>query len=373
MATEGPDSIAARLTGRDWSGVLRAVAEAEAWLRTAAAGSTSADSLVRSLVEIARHPKWEVRRAVVQVAGIVPHPAFDTVVSAGRADDNSRVRQASDTAATRRRDWQATSLLGRQHEDRINAVLGDIDGRFGARGRDAVKRAGEQLANTFARELHHEVIKLLTPLALSVERLEARLGDDAVPRVELAVDAARIRARVGRVQSVLESMRAYTALPDLAFESEEIREVIDESVSLVRDAQALKELYPGIEVRSAAAMRAEVVRVRLGQAFTNILWNAVESYDGLPRRDPIRVVVEAEDGCVIVTFEDAGCGMSPEMLADAQVLFTTSKPHGTGFGLPLAIKIVESEHGGRVTLDSVRGRGTRIRVQVPMFRRTESR
>ncbi len=36
--------------------------------------------------------------------------------------------------------------------------------------------------------------------------------------------------------------------------------------------------------------------------------------------------------------------MTDEVLADATVLFSTSKPGGTGFGLPLVVKIVESEH-----------------------------
>ena len=47
--------------------------------------------------------------------------------------------------------------------------------------------------------------------------------------------------------------------------------------------------------------------------------------------------------------------MSEEAQRDALTLFATSKPNGTGFGLPLAVKIVESEHGGRLTLESNEG------------------
>ena len=63
--------------------------------------------------------------------------------------------------------------------------------------------------------------------------------------------------------------------------------------------------------------------------------------------------------------------MSAESLADARVLFVTNKPNGTGFGLPLAIKIVESEHGGRLSLESVKDRGTIVRVIIPTSRRGE--
>jgi len=57
--------------------------------------------------------------------------------------------------------------------------------------------------------------------------------------------------------------------------------------------------------------------------------------------------------------------MSAEAQRDALTLFATSKPNGTGFGLPLAAKIAESEHGGRLSIDSVKGRGTTVRIIIP--------
>ena len=63
--------------------------------------------------------------------------------------------------------------------------------------------------------------------------------------------------------------------------------------------------------------------------------------------------------------------MSDEVLADATVLFSTSKPGGTGFGLPLAVKIIESEHDGRLSLESRKGYGTTARVIIPVHRQRE--
>jgi signal transduction histidine kinase len=69
--------------------------------------------------------------------------------------------------------------------------------------------------------------------------------------------------------------------------------------------------------------------------------------------------------------KDSGCGMSAEAQGDALTLFATSKPNGTGFGLPLAVKIIESEHGGRLTIDTVKGRGTTVRMIVPQYRQAD--
>src|SRR5439155_4058774 len=136
--------------------------------------------------------------------------AFEKVLAKLALDDNSRVRQAAEQAALRRRDSRHASTLGKQHEDRINSILDDIEVRFGSKGRDAVKRAAEQIANTFARELYHEVIKLLTPLAASADRLRAQLSAADVPAEALAAEADRIGRRVKQLRAVLDAMRAYT-------------------------------------------------------------------------------------------------------------------------------------------------------------------
>ena len=80
---------------------------------------------------------------------------------------------------------------------------------------------------------------------------------------------------------------------------------------------------------------------------------------------PIRVTAQLHEGLVAIAVEDSGCGMSAEAQRDALTLFATSKPHGTGFGLPLAVKIIESEHGGRLSIESAKGRGTIIRIVIP--------
>lgn len=90
------------------------------------------------------------------VAAQVQHPAFEAVLARLVADDNGRVRQAAENAALRRRDSRHQSTLGKQHVERLNTTLDDIEARFGPRGRDAVRRAADQVANTFARELYHE-------------------------------------------------------------------------------------------------------------------------------------------------------------------------------------------------------------------------
>lgn len=379
-AAPGGVGLLAALGADDWSTVLEAVGTAETWLRSAPPGDSATEAVLRRLAALGGHEKWEIRRAVANAAAQVPHAVFDRTLARLATDDNRRVRQAAELAALRRRDARHASALGRQHEDRINATLDDIESRFGVRGRDAVKRAAEQVADAFARELYHEVIRLVSPLATSAARIQRLLAEDGAPGQPLTDEAARVERLVSHLQAVLDAMRAYSHVPRLTFAVEPLGEIIVDAVTLARGSCVSADA-PDIVVEVEPSLTAEVCRPRLLQAFTNLLSNAVESYD-VPAAAvaatqsaaratsmlPILVNAQRLDGRVEVTIRDAGRGMSPEALVDARVLFSTSKPGGTGFGLPLAIKIVESEHGGRLQLDSQKGRGTVARVVLPAAR-----
>jgi nitrogen fixation/metabolism regulation signal transduction histidine kinase len=296
------------------------------------------------------------------------HSGFDAILPKLAGDPNARVRQAAEVALLRRRQLSSSSALGRQHEQQINTTLDDIEARFGVRGRAAVKRAADQIANTFARELYHEIVGILTPLALSADRIATSLGDEQVPRADLAVDAGRMRQRIARLRAVLDGMRAFAEQPKLEFATENLKEIVEESVANVRDAARNG---PPVRVEVGLEIRAAVCRPRLVQALRNVLANAMESYAGVVASEPILVTGYAEQERVVIEIQDHGCGMSEQTLADAVVLFVTSKETGTGFGLPLAIKIVESEHDGRLTLESNKGHGTKVTIVVPARRQRE--
>jgi nitrogen fixation/metabolism regulation signal transduction histidine kinase len=355
------------LEARDWATTLDAVLAADQWCQNTIVGDPKLDSIVSRLVGLAGHVKWEVRRAVANVAAHVPHPAFEAVVATLVVDDNSRVRQAAQNAALRRRDSRNASALSRQHADRLNATLDDIEARFGQRGRDAVRRAADQIANTFARELYHEMIRLLSPLAMSAERLREQLSASPMPTNGLRDEAERIRRRVTHLRAVLDGMRAYAEQPALTFGPEDLRDVLDEAAALAKGSNRAEQ-QPRIEIRVPAGVLVDVSRSRLVQALTNVLENAVESYEGLDQRDPVAVDVEVRDGLTTIMIRDHGCGMSAEAKEDAVTLFASSKSTGTGFGLPLAIKIVEAEHGGRLDIESSPDMGTTVRITLRLQR-----
>lgn len=331
-------------------------------MQAATPADVRVQALVDRLVDLAGHTKWEVRRAVALAAAKTMHGTLEPALAKLANDDNARVRDAAQAAALRRRDWANASAFGKQHEERINTTLDDIETRFGVQGRAAVKRAAEQIANTFARELYHEVIKLISPLAASADRIRTRLMEQETAHPELLAEAERIERRTAHLRAVVEGMRSYTAQPKLRFQTEPIGELIDDAVTLVRDIHPRSK----IETRVDDAVAAELCRDRIVQALTNLLVNAIEACVDVANGHPVLVAATRTSERVTITITDHGCGMSDEALADCRALFATSKPNGTGFGLPLAVKIVESEHDGRLTLSSKPGVGTVVQVELPV-------
>ena len=92
MGTDEPQGLVNSLLGDlarpEWSLVLRSVNQAEKWLLDAGPGALGSDELVKTLVGLSRHPKWEVRRAIAQTAGQVQHAAFEAAVARLAIDDN---------------------------------------------------------------------------------------------------------------------------------------------------------------------------------------------------------------------------------------------------------------------------------------------
>jgi signal transduction histidine kinase len=109
---------------------------------------------------------------------------------------------------------------------------------------------------------------------------------------------------------------------------------------------------------------------QLTQLFTNLLTNAYEAMDGRGRvtitASPTRVDDgEARREAVLVELTDEGPGMASEVAERAFSPFYTTKPQGSGLGLAIVRKIVDA-HDGSIDLQTAPGRGTKVRVTLPV-------
>jgi two-component system NtrC family sensor kinase len=102
--------------------------------------------------------------------------------------------------------------------------------------------------------------------------------------------------------------------------------------------------------------------VALEQLFLNLLLNAAQA---LPPGGVARVTLATEGQRVIVRIIDNGPGIAALALVDDGALLRTTKPGGTGLGLPIARRIAAA-HGGELRIESTPGNGTTVVVRLPM-------
>jgi two-component system sensor histidine kinase HydH len=108
---------------------------------------------------------------------------------------------------------------------------------------------------------------------------------------------------------------------------------------------------------------------RLRQALVNIIGNAIQAVGdaGQPANgQSVHVrTMRLDDRRASITVSDKGRGIPPEDLPRIFDPFFTTRRTGTGIGLAISRNIIEGL-GGRITVASVRDRGTDVRIELPL-------
>lgn len=108
----------------------------------------------------------------------------------------------------------------------------------------------------------------------------------------------------------------------------------------------------------------------LKQAFLNVLLNALQA---MPKGGVLKVWIEEKmadksssgEGFLDVNIEDTGLGIPQEHLSKVFDPFFTTRSDGSGLGLTVVHKVIRA-HGGRVRIHSEIGKGTRVKMEIPV-------
>lgn len=104
--------------------------------------------------------------------------------------------------------------------------------------------------------------------------------------------------------------------------------------------------------------------VQIGQAVRNLVMNAAQS---MPNGGRLTICAEHDqlEHTIVLSFRDTGIGVAAEQMERIFRPFVTTKPKGTGLGLPIVHKVV-SMHGGRVDVQSIAGDGACFVLTLPL-------
>ncbi|MBX7158205.1 MAG: PAS domain S-box protein [Verrucomicrobiae bacterium] len=174
--------------------------------------------------------------------------------------------------------------------------------------------------------------------AVQVARDEVRRLDGIVKQFLKAVRPSVPHLQLLSLNSIVEASLEFF-LPELSDREITVKKQLAEGLPLVKmDEDQMKQVFYNVIRNGMQAMRAGGIL----KASTHL----------------------TEDG-VMVSFQDSGEGMSPETVERLFEPYYTTKREGTGLGLVIAHRIVR-EHGGKLNIESEKGKGTLVQVWLPL-------
>ncbi|MFB7034838.1 CheR family methyltransferase [Bacillus altitudinis] len=164
-----------------------------------------------------------------------------------------------------------------------------------------------------------------------------------------------------RLESIINEFLVLSRSKSVKFEPVNVNLLLEEVIMVVESQAVLK----GVSIQKNLAPslpHIQGIPNELKQVFLNILKNGIEAMDGVT--GVIQVTSLLKNDQMMLIFEDQGKGIPEEEIGKLGEPFYTTKEKGTGLGLMMTIKIIES-HGGTIRFESKSFEGTRVIITFP--------
>jgi signal transduction histidine kinase/HAMP domain-containing protein len=211
-----------------------------------------------------------------------------------------------------------------------------------------------------ARQVAHEIKNPLTPIQLTAEHLRAvaQNNDPNLSRVVMGA-VENILRQVVTLRETSREFSDYASLRTVQRKPVKLRILLDEIASSYaesgeRGINFTAQLEPSTPETVSGDARL------LRGAITNLIENAFQAAPG----GHVHLTSHGADGNVVISVDDDGPGVTPELLPKIFDPYFSTKSSGTGLGLAITRKAVE-EHGGSVRAENLNP-GFRISLELPV-------
>jgi PAS domain S-box-containing protein len=299
--------------------------------------------LERIMAELLNHGRWEGELLRTTKDG-------DQVAVASRWSLQRDARGVPIAALETNND-----ITERKRAEEQHGRLRELEGQLARTNR--VSMMGE-----LAASLAHEIKQPIAGIALNAEtslnwiRREPPGLDHAGRALSRIVDDAK------RAASIVDRNRSLYSQGARQREPIDLNEVIREMVVMLREAASRHAVLIRSKLDPALPMTT-ADRVQLQQVLMNLMLNGIEAMQA--GGGELGVVSQrTDDGQLMVSVSDSGIGFPGETLERIFEAFYTTKPQGTGMGLSISRRIIES-HGGRLWASVNAGPGATFQFTLP--------
>lgn len=228
---------------------------------------------------------------------------------------------------------------------------------------DRFRRQYNEIA-TLAGGLAHEIRNPLSTIRMNLELLaeDLQIGDDPKQqRVGRKLDS--IRGECGRLEGLLNAFLQFARAGEPDLQERDLSRLVAEFIDFYQPESRTHRIDVSPHL-SASLPPVEVDANLIRLVLLNLARNAQQA---MPEGGQIEIQTAARDGSVILQVIDNGPGMPEAVRRRLFDVFFSTKPNGSGLGLPTVRKIIEA-HSGTIECESEVGRGTRFTLSFPAAR-----
>jgi signal transduction histidine kinase len=216
-----------------------------------------------------------------------------------------------------------------------------------------------------AGALAHEIKNPLSTIRLNMELLAEDLEVGATPAQRRAAKRVEVTKReCQRLQDLLDDFLNFAKVRRLNLKPTDLNAELEDSLEFFApeaaagDVEVIRYLDPDLP---RVMLDSESFR----SALLNLLLNAKQA---MPGGGQLVVRTTSTGNTVVLHLIDTGVGVNDQTAAHMFEAFYSTKPGGSGLGLPTTTKIVEA-HGGRILVQSKVGHGTQFTIELPALAR----
>ncbi len=211
-----------------------------------------------------------------------------------------------------------------------------------------------------ARQVAHEIKNPLTPIQLTAEHLRAVAGNNDPNLSEVVMSSVdNILRQVVTLRETAKEFSDYASLRKVQRKPMSLRKLLEEiASSYAGSGERGIEFRTDIEPSTPETFSGDARLLR--GAIANLIENAFQAAPG----GHVRLASYSADSRVVVSVDDDGPGVAPEVLPKIFDPYFSTKSTGTGLGLAITRKAIE-EHGGSIQAENLNP-GFRISLELPV-------
>jgi PAS domain S-box-containing protein len=215
------------------------------------------------------------------------------------------------------------------------------------------------LVGELAAGVAHEIRNPLTALKGFVQLLQAKAENNPDYKPEYF---EIMLSELDRIHFIVNEFMLLAKPQVSNFQPKDIRILMQHVVALLTTQAIMNDVQILTDFESDLPM-VTCEENQLKQVFVNILKNAIEA---MPHGGILRIQMKMySPEKVLIRFVDQGCGIPEELIPKLGNPFFTTKEQGTGLGLMVCFKIIET-HKGCIHISSEKNKGTTVDIILPV-------